>query len=196
MKIFPLSALLLLTGVLLTAGCRQQETTPLQEITRPETTVATTPLQATARLQPTQEQQSQVSGQVTFTEVDGGVRVEADLQGLTQPLHGFHIHEFGDCSAPDASSAGGHFNPDGSRHGGPDAPAGQRHAGDLGNIQTGPDGTARYDRVDRLLQLRGDQTIIGKAVVVHAQGDDLQTDPTGASGARLACGVIEQAKNR
>ena len=75
---------------------------------------------------------SAVKGTVTFTKVEGGVKVVADLEGLTPGDHGFHIHQFGDCSAPDATSAGGHFNPHGAPHAGPTAEI--RHAGDLGNI--------------------------------------------------------------
>jgi superoxide dismutase, Cu-Zn family len=187
-----LPILFIIPGLLLNAGCRQQETAPQQDTARLETAAAA-PLQATARLQPTES--GKVSGTVTFTEVEGGVRVQASVQGLEQPRHGFHIHEFGDCSAPDSSSAGGHYNPDGSPHGGPDDPPGQRHVGDLGNIEGDQDGRGEYDRIDRVIQLGGPQSIIGKAVVVHAHEDDLQTDPTGESGARLACGVIEQDGN-
>jgi superoxide dismutase, Cu-Zn family len=118
------------------------------------------------------------------------------VQGLEERRHGFHIHEFGDCSAADASSAGGHYNPDGSRHGGPEDPPAQRHAGDLGNIEADAGGRGSYDRIDRVIQLRGPQSIIGKSVVVHAHEDDLQTEPTGESGDRLACGVIEQSANK
>jgi superoxide dismutase, Cu-Zn family len=191
MRHFTLFFVLLLPGLLLTIGCRQQGVPPQQGANWPETAIATT-LQATAELQPTEN--NRVKGMVTFTEVEGGVRVQASLRGLEQ-LHGFHIHEFGDCSAPDASSAGGHFNPAGSPHGGPDDPPGQRHVGDLGNIAAGPDGSGSYDRIDRVIQLRGPQSIIGKAIVVHAQEDDLQTDPTGNAGDRLACGVIKQDTN-
>jgi superoxide dismutase, Cu-Zn family len=177
--------LTLLSGLLIASGCRQQESTP-----RDTTASATAALQATADLQPTQNHQ--VTGLVTFTEVEGGVRVQAEVQGLEEQRHGFHIHEFGDCSAADASSAGGHFNPDGSRHGGPDDPPAQRHAGDLGNIEADASGRGSYDRIDRVIQLRGPQSVIGRSVVVHAHEDDLQTEPTGESGNRLACGVIEQ----
>lgn len=179
---------LLVSGLFLSPGCHQREMPP--EATLRSETAGGGTIQATALLQPTEG--SRVRGLVTFSEVAGGVRVLGHMQGLDQPRHGFHIHEFGDCSAPDATSAGGHFNPDGSPHGGPDDPPGQRHVGDLGNIEASHDGTATYDRIDRVIQLRGPQSIIGKAVVVHAHEDDLRTDPTGESGERLACGVIEQ----
>lgn len=146
-------------------------------------------VEAMAVLEPTEGNETR--GQVTFTQTDEGVRVVAEISGLTGDRHGFHVHEFGDCSAPDASSAGGHFNPTGAPHGAPDASAAQRHIGDLGNIEAGADGSARYERVDEVLQLSGPNSIVGKAVIVHAGEDDLTTQPTGDAGSRLACGVIE-----
>src|ERR1017187_2513675 len=88
---------------------------------------------AIAVLSPTKG--SSVSGTVTFTKVDGGVKIVADVAGPTPGQHGFHIHEFGDCSAPDATSAGGHFNPNHMQHGGPHTTA--RHPGDFGKLETG-----------------------------------------------------------
>jgi Cu-Zn family superoxide dismutase len=139
---------------------------------------------------------SSVSGTVTFTKVDGGVRVEAKVDGLIPPSpRGFHVHEVGDCSAVDGSSAGGHFNPDRSPHGGPVEDAGHRHTGDLGNLAPNPEsGTAVYDRVDPLLALSGPDSIVGRAVIVHAGEDDMKTQPTGNAGGRVACGVIEAAQ--
>ncbi|MBE0595716.1 MAG: superoxide dismutase family protein [Desulfuromonadales bacterium] len=148
------------------------------------------PQQAIARLAPTQG--NETTGTVTFTRQADGVEVVAEIQGLPPGgRHGFHVHETGDCSAPDATSAGGHFNPQGTPHGAPDNPLDQRHAGDLGNIEAGPDGTAQYRRVDPGLQLDGPQSIVGKAVLVHANPDDFTSQPAGEAGARLACGVIE-----
>jgi len=136
---------------------------------------------------------SSVSGTVTFTQVEGGVRVEAKVDGLIPPgLRGFHVHEKGDCSAVDASSAGGHFNPATSPHGSPVDDAEHRHVGDLGNLAPNPEtGTAVYDRVDSELSLNGPGSIVGRAVIVHAGEDDLKTQPTGNAGGRVACGVIE-----
>jgi superoxide dismutase, Cu-Zn family len=130
-----------------------------------------------------------VTGTVTFTTVEDGVRVIADVQGLTPGDHGFHIHEFGDCSAPDASSAGAHFNPTKKSHGSPENS--NRHVGDLGNITADSSGRAHYDRVDHVIDLNGDDHIVGRSVVIHAQADDFVTQPSGNSGARVACGVIE-----
>ena len=130
-----------------------------------------------------------VSGTVTFTAVEGGVHIVADLEGLTPGDHGFHIHEFGDCSAADGSSAGGHYNPTKKKHGGPDSP--ERHVGDFGNITADAEGKAHYDRVDHVIELNGVYSIVGHSVVIHAKADDLVSQPTGDSGARVACGEIE-----
>lgn len=145
---------------------------------------------AVAVLQPTKD--STVHGIVTFTKAEGGIRVLADLEGLAPGEHGFHIHDFGDCSAPDGTSAGGHFNPAGHQHGGPDVE--MRHVGDLGNLTADASGKAHYDRVDKQLSLEGDHSIIGRSVIVHEKVDDLKSQPTGNAGARLACGAIGLAK--
>lgn len=142
---------------------------------------------AVAILHPTEG--NQVQGTVTFTEVEGGVLIIADVSNLTPGKHGFHVHEHGDCSAHDASSAGGHFNPTKSKHGGPDSA--ERHVGDLGNLEADKDGNAHYERVDKLLTLNGPDTIVTRSVVVHAGEDDFTTQPTGNSGPRIACGVIQ-----
>jgi len=131
-------------------------------------------------------------GTVTFTRVEGGVRVEAEIRGLTPGQHGFHIHEFGDVSSPDAMSAGGHFNPSKMEHGAPKGD--KRHAGDLGNIEANARGIARVDMVDPHLHLSGPSTIVGRGVIVHEKADDLKTQPTGNAGGRVAAGVIGVAK--
>lgn len=131
---------------------------------------------------------SQASGTVTFAKTPQGLRIMAQISNLSPGPHGFHIHEFGDCRAPDATSAGGHFNPGHTSHGAPDADT--RHVGDLGNITADTSGTAMMDAVITGLHLDGSESIIGRSVIVHAEPDDLKTQPTGAAGARLACGVI------
>lgn len=143
--------------------------------------------EAFADIHPTQG--NKVQGRVIFRIEDSGVRVIAHIKGLKPGEHGFHIHESGDCSAPDASSAGGHFNPENLPHGSPNSP--KRHVGDLGNIVAGEDGYAFYDKFDSLLELHGPHSIIGRAVIVHADPDDLTTQPTGNAGRRLGCGVIQ-----
>jgi superoxide dismutase, Cu-Zn family len=133
-----------------------------------------------------------VKGIITFTQTDQGVKVVAHLEGLTPGKHGFHVHEFGDCSAPDATSAGGHFNPTQMTHGAPTDPT--RHSGDLGNIIADDKGVADLEWLDPMMQLSGPQSILGRAVIVHAKEDDLKTQPTGNAGSREACGVIGVAK--
>lgn len=141
---------------------------------------------AEAILTPTQGHYA--AGKVVFTKAEGGVRVSVSIAGLRQGAHGFHIHEFGDCSAPDASSAGGHFNPAGQQHAGPkDA---TRHMGDLGNVEAGADGRVTLGFTDSHLRLEGPTGILGRSVIVHADADDLRTQPTGNAGGRLACGVV------
>ena len=133
-----------------------------------------------------------VSGLVTFTVVENGVRVVADVTGLTPGKHGFHIHEYGDCSSEDGSSAGGHFNPAGMPHAMPSSD--MRHVGDLGNVEVDSEGKAHLDYVDRVISFTGQNSVIGRGVIVHEKEDDLKTQPTGAAGARVACGVIGIAK--
>ena len=133
---------------------------------------------------------SQVTGTVTFTKVGDEVQVVADIQNLKPGKHGFHIHEKGDCSAADAASAGAHFNPTQKHHGGP--MTADHHAGDLGNIEADASGKAHLDWKGKL-SLSGKDSIIGRSVVVHEKEDDLKTDPSGNSGARIACGTINAA---
>ena len=138
----------------------------------------------------------QVAGTVTFTEVQNGVRIVVEVRGLKPTTaHGFHIHEFGDCSADDFSSAGGHYNPWDATHGAPDTAQPQHHAGDLGNLEADDNGVARKELVMRNISLVRRNPILGRAVVIHAGPDDLKTDPAGDSGARIACGVIGIAKS-
>jgi Cu-Zn family superoxide dismutase len=143
---------------------------------------------AKAILSPTEG--SAVHGQVTFTKVKDGIQIIADVYGLTPGQHGFHIHEHGDCSAADGSSAGAHYNPTHKKHGCPEDL--ERHVGDFGNLNADQTGYAHYDRVDRVIQLSGPYAIIGKSLIVHEKRDDCTTQPTGDSGKRIACGVIQK----
>jgi Cu-Zn family superoxide dismutase len=145
---------------------------------------------AIAVLHPTKG--SKVEGTVTFTTTRGGIHVHATVHGLSDGLHGFHIHEFGDTSSDDGTSAGGHFNPLGAQHAAPNARP--RHVGDLGNIES-KDGVATYDYTDPMLSFVGPTSILGRGLVVHEKADDLKTQPTGNAGGRLAVGVIGVAKS-
>lgn len=133
---------------------------------------------------------STVTGTATFTEFANGVKVVVHLEQAPPGTHGLHIHEKGDCSAPDAMSAGAHFNPAGNPHAGPLDKA--RHNGDFGNIEIGQDGKGHRELVDDLVTVRpGPTSVVGKSVIFHEQTDDLKTQPAGNSGARLGCGVIQ-----
>lgn len=147
---------------------------------------------SSATVAPTQG--NEVRGTVSFDPAEGGVRMTANLEGLPPGEHGFHIHVNGDCSAPDGSSAGDHFNPTQHPHGAPDAPP--HHMGDLGNITADAEGRAQVSRTFQGVQLEGDDGITGRAVIVHAKPDDFKTQPTGNAGARLACGVIRSNRPR
>lgn len=135
---------------------------------------------------------SEVSGTVSFHETADGVHLVADVSGLAPGKHGFHVHEKGDCSDPKAESAGPHFNPGGQPHGAHDAPA--HHAGDLGNLEADANGQARLDRTVKGVTLSGPDGLIGRGLIVHANADDLESQPSGNAGARVACAVIEAAR--
>ncbi len=146
---------------------------------------------AQARLQPTQG--SSVQGMVRFTtQKDGSVRVQGSVQGLAPNTeHGFHVHEKGDCSAPDGTSAGGHFNPNNVPH----ARHGSGHAGDLPSLRADGTGTASFDFSSRSITVgQGPTNVVGRGVIVHKDADDYTTQPTGNAGARLACGVVVATK--
>ncbi|MBA2367568.1 MAG: superoxide dismutase family protein [Candidatus Protochlamydia sp.] len=135
---------------------------------------------------------NEIHGTVTFTQMADGVKIVADIEGLKPGKHGFHVHEFGECKG-DGESAGGHFNPTKHKHGGPDSE--ERHVGDLGNLDADSNGRAHYERIDKMIQLEGENSVIGHSIIIHADEDDLITQPTGASGAKIACGLIEAEKN-
>ena len=152
---------------------------------------ANKPRLAAALLAPTAG--SKVKGIVTFSEgEDGKVTIVADLEGLNPgKQHAMHVHEFGDCSAPDGMSAGGHFNPEGHQHGLPEQA--KRHAGDFGNVPADAAGKAKFTLVVDNLTVSKWNGVAGRAVIVHAD-PDTGAQPTGAAGGRVACGVIGVAK--
>jgi Cu-Zn family superoxide dismutase len=134
---------------------------------------------------------SKATGKAEFTELaSGGTKVEVWIENATPGTHGLHLHEKGDCSAPDATSAGAHFNAAGNPHAAPaDA---KHHNGDLGNIEIGADGKGHLSITsDMLTVAAGPNSVKGKAVVFHEKADDMKTQPTGNAGARFGCGVIQ-----
>lgn len=197
--------LLTLAFVLLAAACGGRshvdptpatattvQTTPATALVdMPSTTSEVPPRKAktaTALLTPTAGHN--VTGTITFNEADDGLEVTAMVENLTPGDHAWHIHEKGDCSAPDATSAGGHFNPGGHQHGPPDGH--EHHAGDLGNLSAGKDGKATRTMVMKGITLDdGAKSIVGKGFIVHEKNDDFKTQPTGNAGGRVACGVIK-----
>lgn len=133
---------------------------------------------------------STVTGQASFTEAKGGVLVEIEVHHAPPGWHAVHVHEKGDCSAPDGSSAGGHFNPASKSHGSPHAP--EHHAGDLGNLWVDEQGEGHHVILMPDLSVAdGPTSVRGRAIIVHAGVDDLVTQPTGNAGGRIGCGVIQ-----
>jgi Cu-Zn family superoxide dismutase len=132
---------------------------------------------------------AELSGKAVFTEREGGVLVEITVHHAPPGWHAVHVHEKGDCSAPDAASAGGHFNPAGMEHGSPHAP--HHHAGDLGNMWVDEEGEGHHVLLMPDLTVSdGPNSVRGRAIIVHAAVDDLVTQPTGNAGGRIGCGVI------
>ncbi|HUP50758.1 MAG TPA: superoxide dismutase family protein [Thermoanaerobaculia bacterium] len=133
---------------------------------------------------------SAAQGTVHFQELrDGSVEVEVNLTGVPPGTRGFHVHEFGSC-ADNGNAAGGHFNPTKMPHASSDAVS--HHAGDFGNVQVNANGEVRSRFTTRSITVsEGMRSVVGKAVILHADRDDLVTQPTGNAGARIACGVTE-----
>lgn len=151
-------------------------------------TVATAPLNAAVGV-PQPNPQSPVQGAISFSELRGIVSVSGTVTGLKpNAAHAFHVHENGDCSAPDFSSAGSHFNPTGTPHG--QHGSGLHHLGDMPPLMADASGTAQVSFNSQTLTLRGPNSIIGKSIIVHRDPDDFNAQPVGNAGPRLACGII------
>lgn len=150
-----------------------------------------TPVTAMADLK---NAEGRVVGTATLAQVPGGVRVVVDARGLPPGPKGVHLHAIGRCDPPDFASAGPHVNPDNRKHGLQNAEG--PHAGDLPNITIGADGNGRLESLNDRIALDGGAKSVfdadGTALVIHAAADDFKTDPTGNSGARLACGVVRK----
>jgi Cu-Zn family superoxide dismutase len=133
---------------------------------------------------------TRISGTVALVQQGSTVQIVGTIFGAPPGAHGFHIHASGDCSAPDFSSAGGHFNPTNTSHACP--PTEPRHAGDFGNIMIDSDGVGRIEVTsDRISLAPGPSSVRGLAVILHDHADDCTSQPSGGSGARVACAVIE-----
>ena len=126
----------------------------------------------------------EIAGEVRFIESGDYVRIEAEIRGLDDGLYGFHIHTGTDCD-----DRGGHYDPTGMPHGSPDEPTELRHVGDLGNLVS-RDGIARFVRIDPVVALDGDHSVIGRIAVIHNDSDKLLPQPAGDSGTQIGCGVI------
>ena len=188
---------LLAAGVLL-AGCKKDNEQVVRDSENayaaptPEATPAPTITNDIAAAQLTGP--GGVNGTVTFTQETGGVHVVARVEGAKPGKHGFHLHAGGACEG-DFKSAGDHFNPTNVPHGAPDAA--EHHAGDFGNVEVGADGTGNADFTTTMLSLgEGANDAIGKAVILHGGEDDLKTQPSGNSGPRIACGVVQRAQGQ
>lgn len=134
-----------------------------------------------------------VKGDLTLTNEGTAVAIRGEITGLDPGKeHGFHVHEIGQCSAPDFQSAGEHLNPTRDQHGDPKSET--RHLGDIPNLKADKDGRATIDVSLKGATLvdkdGGPNEILGKALIVHAMPDDYRTQPSGGSGARIACAVI------
>jgi Cu-Zn family superoxide dismutase len=134
------------------------------------------------------------AGTAALTQTADGVKIVVEAAGMPPGKHGIHFHEKAVCEAPDFKSAGEHLNPEGKQHGfeNPKGP----HAGDLPNLEIGSDGKGRAEFVSKMVTLEKDKanSLVkpgGTSLVIHEKMDDYKTDPTGNSGARIACGAIQ-----
>ena len=133
---------------------------------------------------------SNLTGTATFTQNGETITLMVEIQNVSPGLHAVHIHEKGDCSAPDGTSAGGHWNPTNVAHG--KWGVGEFHLGDIGNITVGEDGTGKIELTTNLWEMGtgSDLDIVGTGIIVHAGADDFTSQPSGAAGARIGCGAI------
>ena len=172
-----------ITPLFFLSACMAPETSTMEEEVTQTSMSSEAPAHLIAVVHPTEG--NSASGVVHFNAVEGGVQVSGEITGISPGLHGFHIHQYGDCSAANGTSAGGHYNPAVVDHAGPKAE--ESHMGDLGNIEVNAEGVASFDVVYPAVDMA---MIIGRGLIVHAGEDDLESQPTGAAGARLGCGVI------
>jgi Cu-Zn family superoxide dismutase len=182
--------LLAMVALVATVACGPAEEDKTEKVTAAdgETEVETGGNYAEAMIDPLGDHQA--TGMAIFSEKAGEITLQLDISKATPGVHAAHIHENGDCSAPDGSSAGGHWNPTEMDHGKwGEAPF---HLGDLGNIEVGADGNGSLSlTTDRWTMGTSEPNdIVGHAIIIHVKEDDFTTQPTGAAGGRIACGVI------
>lgn len=183
------AALLVLPAALTLAACATTTPTATAEASASAPAPTSTASSATVNL--ASASGSLVSGKLTAMPMGNGVHFTGEVGGLAPgSTHAIHVHETGDCSAADASSAGGHFNPTGEAHG--RVGTEPHHAGDMNNIVANAEGVARVDVHAQGVTLGGGAAndIAGRAVIVHAAPDDYQSQPSGNAGARVACGLV------
>lgn len=189
------TCLAVMTATLLLAGCASTAPAPSTPPPPAASIGVAMPPAASAVVALAPASGSLISGRLTAVPMGNGVHLTGDIGGLAPgSAHGLHVHEKGDCSAADATSAGPHFNPGGKPHGDPFAAT--HHAGDLPNITAGSDGVAHVNLHVDGVSLGGAAAtnILGRALVVHAQADDYTSQPAGNSGARVACGVVRAGR--
>ena len=171
-----MTRLITLSALLLAAGCAHMQSGP----------------SATARLQSTAG--NTAAGTVTFAQSGNKVLVSGEVRGLKpNAVHGFHVHEKGDCSAPDGMSTGGHFNPEAKPHG--EHGNAPHHAGDLASLKSDANGVASFKYESGAISVGSGSAndVVGRGLIVHRDPDDYKTQPTGNSGARIACAVITRS---
>lgn len=142
--------------------------------------------EAVVVIAPTKASGGNTSGVIVLKQEKGYVHVTGEVSGLKPGKHGFHIHLFGDLRAADATSLGGHYNPHGEEHGAPGT-GHKHHEGDLGNIEANADGIAKVDAKADHAEL---SHLLGRSLVIHADADDLKSQPAGNAGPRIGVGVI------
>jgi superoxide dismutase, Cu-Zn family len=194
----------LLFAAFIAGGCGSSPPPPAESVAAAGTSSASTPVTAPT---PTEEAKpadaapapihvaiesrsgSKPTGTATFTQVPDGVKVNIQVSGAAPGKIATHVHETGDCTAPDGKSAGAHFNPEKHNHGLPDA--NEHHLGDLGNIDIKADGTGSLETVVKGANLKaGDpSSYVGRSIIVHEKKDD-GGQPAGNAGGRFGCGVI------
>lgn len=135
------------------------------------------------------DNKDKITGTVAFIPEGDGIKIVADISGLSPGKHGIHIHQKSDLSSPDLKSAGPHFNPTGKKHGGPESE--EHHAGDLGNIDVDANGHGHLEILSHDLSIENSGNgVVGHSVIIHAGEDDLKSQPAGNSGDRIAGGAI------